>query len=376
MPYLFVVLFIVFFSIFELDSQNKSFFIHKKLLMVVGFAYTALSLWFIAAFRYKTGADWENYINMYNRSINYNRWYGIEPGFMILNALFKSHDCSFYFMQVVILSFCEFVIFHYFYRNSEKPFVTLFMYLMLNLFFTTDMAQTRQHIAMAIICCGISFIRKRKLALWIITIIFAMQFHITALLAFPLYFSMKYNVSWKTAFIILGITVFISLFGARIVLTIINFTAYLPFIPKRVASILQRYLTSKTEGQSIELASGLGYWGKYIFYIAILLLYAMKNDKCKSYFILNFLIGILFKALGKNFDAFSRIANYYWICGGGLFAYNILFTNNIFFKRTKELQVILCLIFILFHFLLFYKDLNAPNGVWIPYKSFVFLGDI
>ena len=72
MPYLIVIFFIAVFSIFELNSQNKKLTVNNKLFMSVGFFYMALSLWFIAAFRYRTGADWENYINMFNRSTNYN----------------------------------------------------------------------------------------------------------------------------------------------------------------------------------------------------------------------------------------------------------------------------------------------------------------
>ena len=375
MPYLIVVFFLFAFSIFEFDSHKSKLSVAVKPVLRIGYLYMALALWFIAAFRFQTGADWQNYINMFNRSINPNRWYGIEPGFMRLNAFFKQYSGNFYVLQVVILTFCQGVIFYSFYKNSECPCVTLFMYIMLNLFFTTDMAQTRQHIAMAICLCGIPLIYKRKLILWLLLIVLAMQFHISAILAFPLYFTMRVNINCKTAFLLLFTAAFIALFGAKLVLGIVNTVAILPFAPKRIVSILQRYLASKTEGQAIELSSGLGFWGKYIFYIVVLFLYAVRQDTKNRYFILNFLIGIILKAMGKNFDQFGRVANYYWICGYGLFAYNILFENQKVFKLLKELQLLLCFLFMTFHFLLFYKDLSAPKNAWLPYQSFVLQGE-
>ena len=44
-------------------------------------------------------------------------------------------------------------------------------------------------------------------------------------------------------------------------------------------------------------------------------------------------------------------------------------------KLLKELQLLLCFLFMTFHFLLFYKDLSAPKNAWLPYQSFVLQGE-
>lgn len=371
--YLYVIFPLFIFSLLEFNGFN-SFCSEKKLIFnKILFLYACITLCIIAAFRFQTGRDWSHYIFFFEHSLT--REIPVEKGYMFVNKLFKQYTDSFYLQQFCINSFCSFCIFRLFYRESEYPLFTLLMYALLNYFFTTDMAQVRQHIAMAILCCGIKFIKERKILLWILIIVLAMQFHITAFLAFPLFYTNRIKISANTALVFLFVAIFITLFGYRLVRGIVEIVMLLPFIPKQLATTLQRYFTSKTEGQFLEMSSGLGYWGRYLFHIAMILLTYFGKQKYKqfNYYLFNFMIAVVLQSMARNFDQFARVANYYMICGCGLVAYNIFPDSTSFFKRINGIRLIFCSVFLLFTFLTFYTSWSGNYGKdYAPYRSFVF----
>ena len=374
MPYFAVAILAFFLSLFEFTSA-------RNLLVVKGFSldklcyiYLSIFLCLIAAVRFETGADWQNYQFIFRTSLQKEAAFGVESGFFLLNKFFKKSFDSFYLQQVVINSFCAFCIFRNFYRRSDYPIFTLLLYILFSYFFTTDMAQTRQHIAMAICCLGYKFTEQKKIIPWIVIVILAMQFHVSAILAFPLYFTNRIQISSVKAFLLLFFAIFIVLFGLSLVRAIVELIMYLPFIPKRLSVILQRYFYSKTEGQFSEFSSGLGFWGRYLFYFAIATLFLLrKKVPEQKYFFLNFLIAVILQAMGRNFDQFSRVANYYLICGSGLCAYNIFPDSKSFFKKVSNLRLFFCFIFLCFTFLTFSKQFNDRyKKSFLPYKTFIF----
>lgn len=280
MPYFVVVILIMLFSLFEFNGFSKISISKKISMEKLCYIYISITLCLIAAFRFQTGRDWSHYIFFFKHSLT--REIPVEQGYMLVNKIFKRYTNSFYLQQFCINSFCSFCIFRLFYRESEYPLFTLLMYVLLNYFFTTDMAQVRQHIAMAILCCGLNFIKEKKMLHWMLLIVLAMQFHITSFLAFPLYFTNRIKISAKTAFVFLLVAVFITLFGYKLVRGIVEIVMLLPFIPKQLGTTLQRYYTSKTEGQFLEMSSGLGYWGRYVFYMAMILLVGVGKKKYRE----------------------------------------------------------------------------------------------
>ena len=83
--------------------------------------------------------------------------------------------------------------------------------------------------------------------------------------------------------------------------------------------------------------------------------------------------------MGRNFDQFSRIANYYLICGSGLCAYNLLLDAKKFFRKTEVLKIAMCTVFVLFMLYNFYnlwtvpsKHFNSYKMDYTPYRSFIF----
>lgn len=358
-------------SLLEFSGLDKIYVVKKLSLNKVIFIYSAIFLCFIAAFRFHTGRDWSHYTFFFEHSLT--RKIPVEQGYMFVNKVFKRKFNDFYFQQFCINCFCSFCIFRIFYKESKYPVFTLLLYVLLNYFFTTDMAQVRQHIAMAILCCGTKFIKQKKLFCWILIVILAMQFHITSFLAFPLFFTNRKQISYKTAFIFLFIAVLITLAGLKFVRGIVEIVMLLPFLPEQLANTLQRYFTSKTEGQFLEMSSGLGYWGRYAFYVLLIVLFVFMKEKKNNYFLLNFMIAVVLQAMGRNFDQFARVANYYLICGCGLCAYNIFPDSKVFFRKVNTLRVLFCSVFVLFTSLTFYASWSGNyKKDYAPYKTFIF----
>ena len=76
----------------------------------------------------------------------------------------------------------------------------------------------------------------------------AMMFHVSAIMAFPLYFTYKIRIDKKIAWVLFFVYLIVYLFGLAFVLGMLNFVVKLPFVPSRIALIGGVYLASKTYG--------------------------------------------------------------------------------------------------------------------------------
>lgn len=208
-----------------------------------------------------------------------------------------------------------------------------------------------------------------------------MQFHITALLAFPLYFTANRKVSVKFCVVLFIASIFITFFGLNIIRAMLALVTKLSIVPERIRIIGNSYLNSKIYGQQGQFGSGLGFLVRYAFIALMIFFYKLisKKSDTGNYYFLNFFIALIFQAMGRNFDQFSRIANYYLICGGGLCAYNLLLDAKKFFRKTEVLKIAMCAVFVLFMLYNFYnlwtvpgKHFNSYKIDYTPYRSFIF----
>ena len=148
------------------------------------------------------------------------------------------------------------------------------------------------------------------------------------------------------------------------------------FIPARISTLIQAYIISSDYGKMVEFGSGLGFLIKVFFYCLMLFFcYINKENKSKENFLLNFLIGFIFSAIGRNFDVLGRIANYFLICGNGLVAYNLIADKTAFYKKADILRLFQAIIFVLFFVLSFMSTFNSPavgyRRDYLPYKTFI-----
>ena len=260
------------FSVFgKYNAFSENTYTFNKLI----FLFVSSILIFISAFRFETGRDWENYISMFNNAKYMFKNGSIERGYIGINLLFNNAGLSYWIMQACILLFCSYCLYRNFYKRSSYPLYTLIIYFCLY-FFSNDLAQTRQYIAMAVLILGLKFVEKRKLFFWIFTIILAMQFHITAITAFPLYFTNRIRIKPWLSFIILLRCFFINIFALDWIWKILDFTVTIKILPERINSILQLYISSDEYNKQAEYSSGLGLVVNYGFYFIVLFFYYVK----------------------------------------------------------------------------------------------------
>ena len=353
----FVLALLFIFSTLEVCGQKNVFVARRVSFNLIVFFYLSFFLLLLASLRFETGRDWENYLHMYRYDNPENSF--TESGYIRMNVFFRNlnlGDKGFYLMQFVVMTFCCGVIYRNIYENNDFPIFILLVYFT-SYFFSVELAQTRQHIAMAVLICGNRFIRDKKFILWVLVVIFAMQFHITAIMAFPLYFTDRIGLANPIVFILLFLALVLNLAGFNLVWTMLNIAVNLSFIPERIARIMKSYMNSDIYGQQGQYSTGLGLLCRYVFYFVFTFLWMLKNkDERKKYHITNFLIAVYFTSLGRNFDQFSRIANYYFICGKGLSLYNTLPSSIKFFKKLDVTRFTLVTFYSLFIIFSFYMS--------------------
>lgn len=366
MIYFYIVFILALFSVFESCGLNKISCVRSFKLNKLIYIYISIFLVLISAFRYETGRDWKGYINFFEECLTTNSSW--EVGFVLLNKIFKSTFNDFYVMQFVVMTFCCVIVHRSFFRKSEYPIFSILMYFFM-FFLTIDMAQVRQYISIAILILGEKYIKEKKILGWIFYVILAMQFHISAICAFPLYFTTYTKVNNKIIFLLFFISLILNVFGLKITRIILSVVLSLPFLPTRISMIGSGYLESNIYGQQIQFDSGMAFCIRYIFYFIMIIVYSGKKNNTTKYFILNFIIALIFQALGRNFDVLTRVAYFYFICGGGICAFNLLIDSKNYLRGIQLFRVSFVCIFLLFNILAFYKSWITVDSVGNSYKS-------
>ncbi len=364
MIYFLILSALVFFSLLELCGTKKINTLcsvpESKMFSSDTFLFTctAFILAMICALRYQTGRDWDAYTYFFDNCLTLSKNTTWERGYVFLNVFFKKYFNSFYFMQFVICSISAFLIYKNIFKNSDFPIFVLFLYFS-QFYLTTEMAQTRQFIAMAILSFGNRFIKERKFLKWLLIFILALQFHFSVIFAFPLYFTTYKKCPLPVCVILLLAVFVLTFYGMNVVTAAVLVIGSLPFMPPRVTRLLEMYIYNKTTSNYAEMGTGLTYFGKLAIAIGIMFFcYKNRLNKSGEFCLLNFLIALIFMSVGRNFQVLGRITNYYLICGNGLCAASIYCQKDSFWKGAKFAHVICVFLVLLFYALSFVSNWN------------------
>lgn len=333
----------------------------------------------LAACRYEVGQDWSAYSLMFKNCNKPSYWANYEHGYILLNRLFKSFSDNYYILQFFIDVVCGFIIFREFFIKSKSPLFIVFVYYVCQYNFSIDMTMNRMHLALAVIVLGHRFIEDRKLLLWIVSVMIAMQFHVTAIAAFPLYWTSKIKISRKICYGVLLAAFVLTIHGMLFTNKLLSFVQTLTFLPKRFSNIMNSYLVGDLQGRHQALRTGVGFIVELIIYLFIVLAHDKDDEKSKNIYMLNFMIAILIKALSTNFDLLKRFANYYMIAGFGILSYNMInegqyvLAGKIVFDKDSlnKLKIIALSLFIAFKvlaYILAWK--NSYSVDYLPYRVF------
>lgn len=227
---------------------------------------------FIAAFRFFVGPDFYNYYHIFDilNSANGKPIY-IEQNGELLYVYLAKMVMAIGGQAQLQFAISAFLTSYFFYKgfkyicqnNGVLFFIVSLLYL--PFLYVASLNVVRQLIATAIFVYAIRFIIESKFLLYCLTIFVATLFHMSAVILFPLYWILKWNVSKKVVFII-----FLGIF----LLVFINPLPYISFLVANPAYAY--YLTDP------DYAANLGGVDRILALCVILFSFFcnLKIDKC------------------------------------------------------------------------------------------------
>lgn len=214
-----------------------------------------------------------------------------------LNSVFRGRIGFQLFISLVSL----FIICSYsdiIFKWSPYPLFSIFLFILVN--YVPSCFILRQYLAMSICIIAFRFILTRDIGKFLILVIVASGFHITALVVIPLYFLYGINPHKKNLIIIVCISLIVAVFLAT-------------FLQKMVPSLLGEYYAHYIEDE------GEGSYKRLIMkiFIFIAFLISIKCNLSKDnhgLLYLNFylmLLSILVCFAGLSIPAFFRLRDYF-----------------------------------------------------------------
>lgn len=170
---------------------------------------TAAILIFVSGFRWYVGTDYANYANAYVRFkeqvwgaiITYN-----EPGIRVLSLIsqyiYDDYASMFFISSIITVGLFVYTM----YKYSDSFFISISLYVFGH-GWTEAFNGIRQMLASAILFAGHRFILEREFKKYLIIVLLAASFHISALVMIFLYFIPRTKMSLKKVLIILVIVV-------------------------------------------------------------------------------------------------------------------------------------------------------------------------
>lgn len=195
MIYIFILLLFIVFAYLEAIELNKvSAAIYGILISVIMIAFATL--------RDKVGTDWLAYYNAYSDA-NKNMHWEVEAGYSFFNDFFSKSGCHFnvfvLFLNTVSLSL---------YYSSLKRNVGLIAIALLifysDYFLYYNFSGIRQALAISILIYSVRFCVSRNFFGFILALLAAMSFHVTAIVFFIAYFIPFRKITRKEGFVALS----------------------------------------------------------------------------------------------------------------------------------------------------------------------------
>ena len=221
--------------------------------------------------RYNVGIDYMSYYN----NAKFNLWNKpqrgtgqlFEPGFRalyFLGSFFELPANTVFVLGGFLIYFFLFLGI----KNYSQSFpLSLFIFFATGLYFF-PFNEFRQFIAVCIVFYGYKYCVEKKLLKWILIVIFAMLFHKSAFVVFPMYIVAKIKLSKKVFNTIILITLIFKKIGMLEILCSI-----LSIIPGHYSNYAETLLYLPKSG-----GSGL------IGYLYLIVLFLINNSKCRSYY--------------------------------------------------------------------------------------------
>lgn len=218
--YLLPILLVISLSFFKIGNLNKnSNLIHQLLFVLLAIIYCG---------GYMTGSDWRTYELLYE-SADFNKFglYNAEKGFYIYMCLFKTFGFNF-FPFLIISKFIVFLlIYKFLLKYSENFYFSVFIFLSMigigAIFIFID-NPLRFMLAFGIVVSSLKHLLSKSFLKFLILILVASSFHISALILIPVFFLSKKMPSNR-------------------MLAIIFIVGYIIMTPQFIAKVIETYFS-------------------------------------------------------------------------------------------------------------------------------------
>lgn len=310
-----------------------------------------LLLILIAGLRYNIGTDYAMYYGMYFNQDDPNLE-KVEIGYKVLMDIsYKVFQDNFvlFFIFCAILTIIP--IYALIKKYSKYPTESLFYFVTLG-FYVLSFNMVRQAIAMAFAFYALKFLFDRKFLRYIIVVIFASLFHMTALIMIPMYWLSNFKFNTKKLLTILVIL----LFSGFLFNPIFNY----------VTTVIPQYSMYSSYQ---EMKAGIGTYiinSIYILLIIIIIINKKRIDEKSENDNYNKVINVItfstfFIILSMQNTLMARLI-YYWLMPIVLILPEMIRCVKENYRNT--LQALVLLFFIAFYIIHIYSF----NGVY-PYRS-------
>lgn len=159
-------------------------------------------LFAVSALRYKTGNDYEMYINKFHDAY-YDYYVVTEPGFNFISKfVYVLFNGEYYLAVFAVFSLLTVGIFLKAIYDNAKDFAMTFFLFMSFGFYFQSLNTVRYYLALAIVFCSIKHLIRNEYFKFIILICIATLFHKTAIIVIPIYLLAKIN--WKLWHLVIG----------------------------------------------------------------------------------------------------------------------------------------------------------------------------
>ena len=179
------------------------------------------ALFVFAAIRKYTGYDYNlygniflDYLKMSVDEIGYHRFEkGIAMPMKILGDVFYMDYQTMFYVYAFLFALMLMLIL---YKTSDKPYIGVFFFFTLGVFFNS-LNFMRQMLAAFIIVLGMRYIKNNQFFRYLIIVLFASCFHLSALVMIPFYFILKIKLTPVTLGIYSGIGILVFLFSWEVI---------------------------------------------------------------------------------------------------------------------------------------------------------------
>lgn len=196
--YILLLLIAIFFLLFDNIKKNSK-------LPTVFIAILA----FVAAFRYDVGQDYMSYCDIFNGYKLGRSGVGFQVLCDICKYVGGTSQLMFFVMSVLTLT----LFFLSMKKSSTDLMLSLFVFFCFGQMYLNTFNTIRQCLAAALFMFSISFLLKRKLLYFVILLLFASTFHISALVLIPLYWVLDRELPYKYVLAIGAVAYFVGSFN-------------------------------------------------------------------------------------------------------------------------------------------------------------------